>query len=122
MEDLVSKATKAAIRNAKYRKSPKVGMDDILAGILQVISRFDIVKIGTLTIDLTDFDGILSDAVSHEIGNISTQKVAYSSAANALFEKAASIARKDDSPKVRLVHLLATFSDENTGSNDNCYK
>jgi ATP-dependent Clp protease ATP-binding subunit ClpA len=110
MEDFVSKATKAAIRHAKYRKSPKVDTDDILAGILQVISRFDIVKIGTLTIDLKDFDGIASDGVSHETGKISTQKVAYSSSANAFFEKAAQIARKDNSPKVRLVHLLATFS------------
>ena len=115
MEDLVAKAIKAAIRHAKHRKSPKVNPDDLLAGILQVISRFEIVQIGRLTIDLEDFQEILRDGFKHEIGNISNQKVAYSSAANALFEKAAYIARKDNTAKVELVHLLVAFADENNG-------
>ena len=113
MENLVSKATKAAIRHAKYRKSPKVNKDDLLVGILQVISRFDIVQIGQLTIDLEDFQGISRDGYMDEPANISNQKVAYSDSANAIFEKAASIARKDNSPKVEIVHLLVAFADEN---------
>jgi excisionase family DNA binding protein len=115
MEDSVSKVTKAAIRYAKHRKSPKVNKDDLLVGILQVVSRFDIVQIGPLNIDLQDLEGILRDGFSDEIGDISNQKVAYSSSANTLFEKAAYIARKDDSPKVELVHLLVAFADENSG-------
>jgi excisionase family DNA binding protein len=115
MENLVSKATKAAIRHAKYRKSPKVNKDDLLVGILQVISRFDIVQIGQLTIDLEDFQGISRDGYMDEPANISNQKVAYSDSANAIFEKAASIARKDNSPKVEVVHLLVAFADENNG-------
>jgi excisionase family DNA binding protein len=115
MEDLISKAIKAAIRYAKYRKSSKVGTDDLLVGILQVVSRFGIVKMGHLTIDLEDLEGILGDRFSDEVGNIRTQKVAYSSSASALFDKAASIARKDNSPKVELVHLLVAFADENSG-------
>jgi excisionase family DNA binding protein len=115
MEDPVPKAIKAAIRHAKYRKSPEVNPDDLLAGSLQVISRFDIVQIGPLTIDLEDFEGLLRDGLKPEIGNIGNQKVAYSATANALFEKAAYIARKDNSPKVELVHLLVAFADENNG-------
>jgi excisionase family DNA binding protein len=115
MEDFVSKAIKFAIRHAKYRKSQNVNTDDLLVGILHVISRFDIVKIGLLEIDLKDFEGILGDGFKDGVGNINTQKVAYSSSANALFEKAAYIARKDNSPKVELVHLLVAFADENGG-------
>jgi len=55
MEDFVSKATKAAIRHAKYRKSPKVDTNDLLVGILQVISRFDIIQIGHLIIRFSRF-------------------------------------------------------------------
>jgi excisionase family DNA binding protein len=115
MEDPVPKAIKAAIRHAKCRKSPEVNTDDLLAGSLQVISRFDIAQIGPLTIDLKDFKAILTDGFKPEIGNISNQKVAYSATANALFEKAAYIARKDNSPKVELVHLLVAFADEKNG-------
>jgi excisionase family DNA binding protein len=68
-----------------------------------------------LKIDLEDFEAILRDGFKDEIDNISNQKVAYSSSANALFEKAAYIARKDDSAKVELVHLLVAFADEDSG-------
>ena len=115
MDDSVSRAIKAAIRHAKHRKSPKVTKDDLLVGILQVVSRFDIVKIGPLKMDLEDFEAILRDGFKDEIDNISNQKVAYSSSTNDLFEKAAYIARKDDSPKVELVHLLVAFAYENSG-------
>ena len=115
MGNLVSQATKAAITHAKKRKSFKVNKDDLLVGILQVISRFDIVQIGPLTIDLEDFQGISRDGYMDEPANISNQKVAYSDSANAIFEKAASIARKDNSPKVEVVHLLVAFADENNG-------
>jgi excisionase family DNA binding protein len=115
MEDLVAQATKAAIRHAKGRKSPEVDKDDLLAGILQTLSRFDIVRIGPLKIDLEDFEGILRDGLEDETDPVRSQKVAYNSSANALFEKAASIARIDRSPKIEIVHLLVAFADENRG-------
>lgn len=115
MEDFVSKATKAAIRHAKYRKSPKVNTNDLLVGILQVISRFDIIQIGHLIIDLQDFNEHFKNGVKHSIENTSTRKVAYSYSVNVLFEKVAHIAQKDTSPKVELVHLLVAFADENNG-------
>lgn len=115
MNDHIAKATKAAIRHAKYRKSPKVDKDDLLIGILQVISRFDIVQIGPLAIDLQDFEGVPKDGFKKEAGNIKTQKVAYSSSANTIFEKAAYIARTDNSKKVEIIHFLVAFADESTG-------
>ena len=115
MEHLVSKATKAAIKHAKYRKSAKVNKDDLLVGILQVISRFDIVQIGQLTVDLEDFEEISRDGFKEDPADISSQKVKYSSSANALFEKAAYIARKDNSPNVEIVHFLVAFADEKNG-------
>jgi excisionase family DNA binding protein len=115
MENLVSKAAKAAIRHAKYRKSPEVNKDDLLAGILQVISRFDIVQIGQLVIDLEDFEEISGDDFKDEPGNINNRKVAYSASVSALFDKAAGIARRDNSPKVEIVHLLVAFADVNSG-------
>jgi excisionase family DNA binding protein len=115
MANLLSQATKAAIRHAKKRKSFKVNKDDLLVGILKVISRFDIVQIGQLTIDLEDIQGISRDGDMDEPANIGNQKVAYSSSANEIFEKAAYIARKDNSPKVEAVHLLVAFADENNG-------
>ena len=115
MEDFVSKATKAAIRHAKYRKSPKVNTNDLLVGILQVISRFDIIQIGHLIIDFQDFNEHFENVVKHSTENASTRKVAYSCSVNDLFEKAAHIAQKDTSPKVELVHLLVAFADENNG-------
>jgi hypothetical protein len=74
MEDFVSKATKAAIRHAKYRKSQKVNTNDLLVGILQVISRFDIIQIGHLIIDFQDFNEHFENGVKHSIENASTRK------------------------------------------------
>lgn len=107
-KDPVSKAIKAAIKRAKRRKSLKVTRDDLLVGLLQVIARFDIVQIGPLTIDLEEFEEGLKD----HIEKTDKIKVAYSSNAAAVFEKAAYIARKDNSSKVALVHLLVAFACE----------
>lgn len=115
MEDTVSKATKAAIRHAKCRKSRKVNTDDILMGIFQVISRFDIIHVGHLTFDLQDFIEFPIDCFIHDLEDPGNQKVSYSSSVNDLFEKAADIARKDNSPKVKLIHILVAFTDDDNG-------
>ena len=111
MIDYVSRATKAAIRHAKHRKSKKVTNDDLLIGLLQVIARFDIVQIGSLTIDLEEFGETFKD----DIGKTNVRKVAYSSETTAILEKAAYIAKKDNAPKVEIVHLLVAFANEDSG-------
>ena len=110
-EDPVSRAIKAAIKRAKHRKSLKVTSDDLLVGLFQVIARFDIVQIGPLTIDLEE----LGEPLKDDTGKTNKQKVAYSSDTVAVFERAAHIARKDNSSKVELVHLLVAFAYEDSG-------
>lgn len=115
MEDSVSIATIIAIKRAKRRKSPKVTIDDLLTGLFQAIARFNIVKIGPLTIDLEELGEAPGEASQDETDKTKKQKVAYSSDAVAVFERAAHIARKDNSPKVEIVHLLVAFAYEDSG-------
>ncbi len=103
-------AIRAAIKRAKWRKSPKVTRDDLLMGLFQTIARFDIVQIGPLTIDLEELRETLGETSQDE--KIDNQKVAYSSNAVAVFERAAHIARKDNAPKVESIHLLVAFANE----------
>ena len=110
MDNLVLKATKAAITQAKCRNGKKVNTDDVLIGILKIISRFDIVRIGHLTIDLQDFQDII-----HDTKPPSNKKVVYGSSVNDLFEEAALIAKKDNSLKTNIVHLLVAFSNHEKG-------
>jgi excisionase family DNA binding protein len=111
MKDPVSIAIRAAIKRAKRRKSPKVTRDDLLVGLFQVIARFDIVQIDPLTIDLEE----LGEPLKDDTGKTNKQKVAYGSDTVAVFERAAHIARKDNSSKVELVHLLVAFAYEDSG-------
>jgi excisionase family DNA binding protein len=115
MEDLTSVAIRFAIKCGKRRKSSKVTKDDLLMGLLQTIARFDIVQIGPLTIDLEEFGGVPGEALQDDTEETRKQKVAYSSNAVAVFDRAARIARKDNSPKVELVHLLVAFTYEEDG-------
>jgi excisionase family DNA binding protein len=115
IKDPVSVAIRSAIKRAKRRKSSKVTGDDLLMGLLQVIARFDIVQIGPLTIDLEELGGALGDASQDKTDKIHNQKVVYSSDAVVVFERAAHIARRDNSPKVGLVHLLVAFAYEDNG-------
>jgi excisionase family DNA binding protein len=115
MEDLVSIGTSAAIKRAKRRKSPEVTIDDLLIGLFKAIARFDIVQIGEFTIDLEELGESPGKESKDDMDRTDKQKVAYSSNAVAVFERAAHIARKDDSPKVELVHLLVAFAYEENG-------
>jgi excisionase family DNA binding protein len=115
MEDLVSIAIRSAIKRAKHRKSSKVTGDDLLMGFFQAIARFGIVQIGPLTIDLEELGDAPGDASEDEADETHKQKVAYSSDAVAVFERAAHIARRDNSQKVALVHLLVAFASEDNG-------
>jgi excisionase family DNA binding protein len=115
IEDPVSIATRAAIKRAKSRKSPEVTTDDLLVGLFQVIARFDIVQIGHLTIDLEELGEAPAVALKDDTDKTSKQKVAYSSDAVTLFDRAAHIARKDNSSKVGIVHLLVAFAHVDSG-------
>ena len=65
---------------------------------------------GPLTIDLVAMgeEGLEeADAVG--------KKVAYSAAAAALFDRAAAVAKRDRSPAIEPVHMLAAFAGEENG-------
>ena len=115
MNDPVSIATRFAIKRAKRRKSSTVTRDDLLMGLFQTIGRFGIVRLGPLTIDLEELGEAFGEDSRDETDESHKQKVAYGSDAVAIFEKAADIARRDNSPKVELVHLLVTFAYEENG-------
>jgi len=115
MEDPVSAATRFAIKRAKRRKNSKVTGDDLLMGLFQAIGRFGIVQIGPLTIDLEDPGETFLEDSENETDKTNKQKVAYSADAVSIFEKAAHIARKDNSLKVELIHLLVAFAYEENG-------
>lgn len=115
MEDPISTATRAAIKRAKRRKSPTVTADDLLIGVFRAIARFDIVEIGPLTIDLEALGEAVGEASQDDADKTPGQKVAYSSDAVAVLDKAAEIARKDASPKVEPIHLLAAFAYRDDG-------
>jgi excisionase family DNA binding protein len=110
MEDPVSIAISFAIKRAKSQKSSEVTGDDLLMGLFQAIARFDIVQIGPLTIDLEELGEAPREASQVKTGKAPKHKVSYSSDAVAVFEKAAHIARKDNSPKIELVHVLVAFA------------
>ena len=112
MGNIVSQATQAAIKRAKSQDKAEVDQDDLLVGLLQTISRFNIVKLGSITIDLEDFeDTSVYDEKGKSLKSV-TKKVAYSASANAIFEKAAMISRSDKCTTVRGVHLLVAFADQ----------
>jgi excisionase family DNA binding protein len=114
VKDPVSSATRFAIKRAKRRKSSKVTRDDLLIGLLETIARFEIVKIGPLIIDLASLGEVHEEASADETDK-TQQKVSYSPGAVTVFERAAHIARKDNSPNVELIHLLVAFAYEDNG-------
>ena len=115
MSDPTSIAISLAIKRAKRRKRTEVTKDDLLMGLFQTIARFDIVQIGPLTIDLEELGEVLEEDQQDPSYKINSHKVAYDSDAVAVFERAAKIARKDKSPKVKIVHLLVAFAREENG-------
>lgn len=115
MKDLVSIATEFAIKRAKRRKSSEVDKDDLLVGLLQAVGRFDIAKIGALTFDLEELEEVSAVAPQDENEKSNKQKVAYDCGAIDILDRAGHIARKEDSSKVELVHLLAAFAYEDDG-------
>ena len=112
MEGLVSIAIRSAIKRAKRRKNAEVSRDDLLIGLLQTVARFDIVQIGEITIDLEELEEPHPEVSEDDAGRADKQKVAYSPKASAVFDRAARIAKRDNSSKIGIAHLLVAFANE----------
>jgi excisionase family DNA binding protein len=109
MED-IEKAAAYAIGEAKSRGLAEIGPDELLRGCLQAVSRFGVVRLGPLTLDLEAL-GVLWMQTPEGGG----AKVAYSQETVRLFDLGAKIAKADGSGPMGVEHLLVAFADEGAG-------
>jgi excisionase family DNA binding protein len=96
-----------AITRAKQRGAAEVSTADMLLGALQAMSRFGIVQLGEMAIDLESF-GV--DWLGKPPTN--GHKVSYSDEAVRVLDRAAGIAYADGAGKVEISHLLAALASE----------
>ncbi|HET6567305.1 MAG TPA: helix-turn-helix domain-containing protein [Rhodothermales bacterium] len=108
--DEILRATRFAIARAKQGARKEVTPDDLLAGLLHASARFGIVALGPWNIDLEE----LGESPIEET-DASGPKVAYTPDAAAVFDRAATIARRDRSPNVEIVHMLVAFAEQRDG-------
>jgi len=101
----VQEATALAITRAKAQGAEEVTADDLLLGCLKVISRFGVAEMGSSIIDLEFLDIDWLKPPTQPPG-----KVSYSQAVVDILDRAAIIAKRDESPKVGIDHLLAAFA------------
>jgi excisionase family DNA binding protein len=106
----VQEATSVAIVRAKENGAEEVTADDLLLGCLKVISRFGVVEIGTAIIDLESLGVDWLRQTQQARG-----KVSYSQGVVDILDRAALIAKRDESAKVGIDHLLAAFASEKCG-------
>jgi excisionase family DNA binding protein len=106
----IEQAAAFAIKQAKNRGLTAIGPDELLLGCLQTVSRFGVISLGSLLLDLEEL-GIVWIAEPEK----AALKVAYSPAVVAIFDLAARIARSEEQPTVRIEHLLAAFAREESG-------
>jgi excisionase family DNA binding protein len=109
MED-IEKAAAYAIAEAKSRGLVEIGPDELLRGCLQAASRFGVVRLGAVTVDLEAL-GVLWMQMPDGGG----AKVAYSQETVRLFDLGAKIAKADGSGPMGVEHLLVAFADEGAG-------
>ena len=107
-------AAACAIQITRRRGLAETGPDELLLGCLQALARFGIVRLGTWTIDLERFGIDWLEAPAMGAGREGA-KVSYSEAAVAIFDRAARIAKADDSAGIRVEHFLVAFTDEDAG-------
>jgi len=104
--DRVVVGTGHAIERARSRGVDTVEPDDLLAGMLLAVSRFGIVELGAQAVDLFDL-GLRFDLPSPDVAI----KPRYASAAAAVFDRAARIARTDGATRLAPIHLLVALAD-----------
>jgi excisionase family DNA binding protein len=106
----VEQAVSYAIARTKSRELAELGPDELLLGALQAISRFGVAQLGAACIDLEELGLRWMEQVKP-----GGQKPGFSDSAVAIFDMAARIARADGTNVIGLDHLLAAFSNEETG-------
>ena len=89
----VEQAAAFAIARAKRQQQEEIATDDLLLGCLQSIAQFGIAQVGPWAFDMEELG-----VDWPELPDRSGAKVAYSQAVVGLFDRAALIAKIDDSP------------------------
>lgn len=104
--ELVLSGAAHAIERARARGSEFIEPDDLMAGLLLAVSRFGIVDMGTVAIDLEAL-GLSFDATLPSLAI----KPRYTAETAAVFERAARVARGDGGRPLAPVHLLVALAD-----------
>jgi excisionase family DNA binding protein len=104
--DLVITGAAHAIERARARGVDAIEPDDLLAGLLLAVSRFGIVDLGALAVDL-DALGLRYDLPPPD----PLPKPGYTEATIAAFDRAARIARTDGPGPMTPLHLLVALAD-----------
>ncbi len=106
-------ATSHAIERARAQGRNELEPDDLLIGFLYAVSRFGIVRLGNLAIDLLAL-GIRFDLIEPAPG----VKPRYSARTAACFDRAARLARADGLPQICPIHYLAVLGEPGVASFD----
>jgi excisionase family DNA binding protein len=95
-----------AIERARSRGIESIEPDDLLVGLLVSVARFGIVDLGGVVLDLTAL-GLRFDLPGPDV----SIKPRYTSAAAAVFDRAARVARGDGAAGIAPIHLLAVLGE-----------
>ncbi len=111
MQREIETATAFAIALAVEKGLDEITPDELLLGCLRSLSHFGIARLGPWVFDLEAFgiDWLASPAPG------AATKVSYSEGTVEIFDRAARIARAENSGPMRLEHLLAAFAGRETG-------
>jgi excisionase family DNA binding protein len=95
-----------ALERARARGAPSIEPDDLFVGLLLATSRFGIVDLGSVAIDLERL-GLQFELPTPDL----SVKPRYSDAAVRVFDRAAKVARGDGASAVAPIHLLVVLGD-----------
>jgi excisionase family DNA binding protein len=111
--------TAAAFAAAHARRLGRIeiGPDELLLGALQEISRFGVVRLGALMIDLEELGLDWLKGLEQSGSKVLrlAPKLVYSQGAVRIFDLAAVIAKADGGSAIGVDHLLAAFAKEDSG-------
>lgn len=106
-------ATSHAIERARAQGRTELEPDDLLIGFLYAVSRFGIVRLAHLTIDLLAL-GLRFDLIEPAPG----VKPRYSARTAGCFDRAARLARADGLPQICPIHYLAVLGEPGVATFD----
>jgi excisionase family DNA binding protein len=95
-----------ALERARSRGAAQIEPDDLLVGQLLAVSRFGVVDLGSLVLDLETL-GLQFDLPAPDL----SVKPSYSDATILIFERAANVSRNDGASAVAPIHLLVALGD-----------